>query len=64
MVVGHDTLSCTSKLIAATVDSSNLSAQPSLSGRRVVLVDTPGFDDTYHDDSEILKRIAEWLKLS
>lgn len=28
----------------------------------VVLVDTPGFDDTHKPDTEILKLIAEWLK--
>ncbi|KAF8883765.1 P-loop containing nucleoside triphosphate hydrolase protein [Gymnopilus junonius] len=32
--------------------------------KRLVVVDTPGFDDTYENDSEILKRIAEWLALS
>ncbi|KAG8220499.1 P-loop containing nucleoside triphosphate hydrolase protein [Butyriboletus roseoflavus] len=30
-------------------------------GRRLVLVDTPGFDDTYRPDSEILRLIANWL---
>ncbi|KAF8438418.1 P-loop containing nucleoside triphosphate hydrolase protein [Boletus edulis BED1] len=30
--------------------------------RNVVLVDTPGFDDTYLSDAEILKIIAHWLK--
>lgn len=32
--------------------------------RRVMFVDTPGFDDTYVDDSEILRRIAVWLARS
>ncbi|KAF5384899.1 hypothetical protein D9615_001485 [Tricholomella constricta] len=32
--------------------------------RRLVFVDTPGFDDTYIDDSEILRRIAVWLAKS
>ena len=30
-------------------------------GRDVVFVDTPGFDDTYKSDIEILTQIAEWL---
>jgi len=30
-------------------------------GRPVVFVDTPGFDDTYKSDLEILTMIAEWL---
>jgi hypothetical protein len=32
--------------------------------RRIVLVDTPGFDDTFLDDTEILRRIAIWLAKS
>lgn len=28
---------------------------------RLVLVDTPGFDDTYRPDSVILREIADWL---
>ncbi|KAJ3509702.1 hypothetical protein NMY22_g16205 [Coprinellus aureogranulatus] len=33
-------------------------------GRKVVLVDTPGFDDTTRSDSEILKLIADFLATS
>lgn len=29
--------------------------------RRLIVVDTPGFDDTFVDDSEILRRISLWL---
>ena len=29
--------------------------------RRIILVDMPGFDDTYVDDTEILDRIALWF---
>ncbi|KAJ2914249.1 hypothetical protein MD484_g6180, partial [Candolleomyces efflorescens] len=32
--------------------------------RRLVLVDSPGFDDTNVSDSEILRRIAVWLSKS
>ncbi|CAM1504617.1 Fc.00g022080.m01.CDS01 [Cosmosporella sp. VM-42] len=35
-----------------------------IDGHKVVLVDTPGFDDTNLGDGTILNRIAEWLKLS
>lgn len=28
---------------------------------RLVLVDTPGFNDTFRDDREILKEITDWL---
>lgn len=30
-------------------------------GVRVVLVDTPGFDDTHRPDSVILREVADWL---
>ena len=30
-------------------------------GLRLVLVDTPGFDDTYRPDTEILRTLADWL---
>ena len=32
-----------------------------LNGKRVVLVDTPGFDDTHKNDTEVLKSIAGFL---
>ncbi|KAG8741177.1 hypothetical protein FRC10_003222 [Ceratobasidium sp. 414] len=54
MPVGHDLHSCTRK-----VDAS----QPFLlDGQRVVLFDTPGFDDTTMSDADTLKRIAEFLE--
>lgn len=31
-------------------------------GTNVVLVDTPGFDDTYLSDFDILQTVAKWLK--
>jgi predicted GTPase len=37
---------------------------PELRGYRLVLLDTPGFDDTHEEDVEILKRIAKWLEVS
>jgi predicted GTPase len=30
-------------------------------GTKLFLVDTPGFDDTYRSDTDILKEIANWL---
>ncbi|KAH7906244.1 P-loop containing nucleoside triphosphate hydrolase protein [Hygrophoropsis aurantiaca] len=53
--VGHDLKSCTAQIVHAIVP------YPLDPNRRVVLVDTPGFDDTDADDSEILRRVAEWL---
>ena len=36
---------------------------PHDSGRRIILVDTPGFDKTY-ENWEILRRICDWLESS
>ena len=33
-----------------------------LEGKPVVLVDTPGFDDSYRSDTMTLDRIGEWLR--
>ncbi len=30
--------------------------------QKVVLVDTPGFDDTHTSDTKVLNMIANWLK--
>ncbi|KAG8916600.1 hypothetical protein FRC03_001224 [Tulasnella sp. 419] len=32
-------------------------------GRNIVLIDTPGFDDTHTSDTDILRDIAKWLEL-
>ncbi|GLB39664.1 putative 50S ribosome-binding GTPase [Lyophyllum shimeji] len=56
--VGHDLKSHTAKLQHFVI------VHPKDPTRRLVLVDTPGFDDTYVDDSEILRRIAVWLAQS
>ncbi|KAF8557841.1 P-loop containing nucleoside triphosphate hydrolase protein [Imleria badia] len=43
-------------------DTQDVTPHPiSYRGLRVVLVDTPGFDDTYRQDSDILRVIADWL---
>ncbi|KAH7925402.1 hypothetical protein BV22DRAFT_1034079 [Leucogyrophana mollusca] len=56
--VGHSLESCTAALTHAIVP------YPYDRSRRIVFVDTPGFDDTYEDDAEILRRIAVWLARS
>ena len=61
MTVGHDLSSCTSTLQYAIVDNPSTRK---FEGRRVIIVDTPGFDDTYEDGVEILRRIADWLASS
>ena len=59
MLVGHLLASCTSELQYAIIDN----ASP-CEGHRVIIVDTPGFDDTFMDEVEILRRIAVWLASS
>ena len=49
---------------ASNLKSSTRSVTPypiSHQGVRLVLVDTPGFDDTDRQDTEILRVIADWL---
>jgi GTP-binding protein EngB required for normal cell division len=64
VTIGEDLESCTVNLQPIPIMKANVPI--SLEGRdsRLVIVDTPGFDDTYADDSEILKRIADWLASS
>jgi len=35
-----------------------------IDGRRVILIDTPGFDDTHVSDAEILEKIAAFLAIT
>ncbi|KAJ2920881.1 hypothetical protein H1R20_g16213, partial [Candolleomyces eurysporus] len=59
--VGKST-SCTQQLQHYVVPiKEELAERYKLSGRNLVLVDTPGFDDTNISDAEILRRIALWL---
>ena len=51
--IGDELESCTSKV--------QESEEFTLDGNRVVLVDTPGFDDTHKTDTEVLKSIAGFL---
>jgi len=58
VIVGHTLESCT---VQITPVISPITKPAHLRGKRLVLVDMPGFDDT---DSEILRRIAIWLASS
>ncbi|OCH89852.1 hypothetical protein OBBRIDRAFT_712434, partial [Obba rivulosa] len=51
--VGHGVDSCTSDIL--------LSDQFILDGRRVRLIDTPGFDDSERSDADVLEQIAAFL---
>ncbi|KAF5321746.1 hypothetical protein D9619_000418 [Psilocybe cf. subviscida] len=70
MRVGHSLNSCTIGLesieIPAEAVKRNLPTWKPVSPNpakpaKLIIVDTPGFDDTSADDSEILKRVADWL---
>jgi predicted GTPase len=52
--VGHGMKSHTSDIRSVRVPHPTL-------GHPMVFVDTPGFDDTYKSDTEILTLIANWL---
>ncbi|THU87671.1 hypothetical protein K435DRAFT_762475 [Dendrothele bispora CBS 962.96] len=65
--VGHHLTSCTTNVTPAVfaLPSSNRSSRnPELQSSRVIVLDTPGFDDTLESDAEILRRIANWLATS
>jgi len=51
--VGMNLESCT--------DEVQLADEFTIDGRRVVLIDTPGFDDTTKSDTDILRMIADFL---
>jgi hypothetical protein len=61
VVVGHDLESCTRGVepFEAPIPQDYAS---SLAGCRLILVDTPGFDQEFLDDSEIFSRILAWLE--
>ncbi|KAF4534690.1 uncharacterized protein LTHEOB_12878 [Lasiodiplodia theobromae] len=53
LVIGHALESCTKD-----VESYDME----LDGETVRLIDTPGFDDTYRSDTDILELLANWLQ--
>ncbi|KAH0559031.1 hypothetical protein GP486_004369 [Trichoglossum hirsutum] len=52
LVIGHGVEACTQDILPVTVE---------VGGRKVTLIDTPGFDDTYKSDADILQLIANYL---
>ncbi|KAF9002496.1 hypothetical protein BDQ17DRAFT_1326610 [Cyathus striatus] len=56
---GHDLTSRTAKIQHTVVEMPREKKR-----NRVIILDTPGFDDTYVDDAEILRRISVWLATS
>ncbi|KAH6879631.1 P-loop containing nucleoside triphosphate hydrolase protein [Coprinopsis sp. MPI-PUGE-AT-0042] len=62
VTVGHHLQSCTRDVTwYEAAIPKNVPPNPTLQNRRLILVDTPGFDDTFSDDSDILRRISAWL---
>jgi len=54
--IGRNLKSCTAEV--------QLADEFTLDGRPVILIDTPGFDDTDRSDTDILKLIAAFLATS
>ncbi|KAG6824947.1 hypothetical protein H0H92_005338 [Tricholoma furcatifolium] len=57
-IVGHGLESETPQVQHYTL------SHPDYPNNRILILDTPGFDDTFVDDKEILRRIAVWLAQS
>ncbi|KAF4565300.1 hypothetical protein EYR36_001870 [Pleurotus pulmonarius] len=53
VVVGDTLEACSTEIQAVEIDYEK---------QKVVLVDTPGFDDTHTSDTKVLNMIANWLK--
>ncbi|TFK24902.1 hypothetical protein FA15DRAFT_591725, partial [Coprinopsis marcescibilis] len=64
--ISHGLQSCTQAVshFVMQVPQALLKKYPQLHSRRIVLVDTPGFDDTDVSDYEILRRVAAWVASS
>jgi len=60
--VGDLLTSCTTTINAFRLPPATEGPLASLGDTRVVLVDTPGFDDTHKPDYEIFGMVAKWLK--
>lgn len=65
--VGHKLVSETSETSAVVVEqapSQYTALNCLLNTRRIVLVDTPGFNDTTLNDAAVLTSISQWLVAS
>ena len=59
-LAGHSNLRVGMSLESCT-DEVQLADKFTMDGRRVALIDTPGFDDTTKSDTDVLKMIADFL---
>lgn len=66
MAIGDRMDSCTTEIQAFPVDQAPEQYEAlnkALAGRRIVLVDTPGFGTGFGSDSvDVLERIVQWLE--
>ncbi|KAH6880597.1 P-loop containing nucleoside triphosphate hydrolase protein [Coprinopsis sp. MPI-PUGE-AT-0042] len=60
VTVGHELVSCTLDVASYLAPMPSCYEEP-LADRRLILVDTPGFDDSHGNDLEILQKISTWL---
>ncbi|KAK5080134.1 hypothetical protein LTR05_008795 [Lithohypha guttulata] len=62
LVTGRDDVVVGDRLVSETnkVTSYNLSIE----SEQIILVDTPGFDDTYISDRDVLRTLSSWLESS
>ncbi|RSM19457.1 hypothetical protein CDV31_001617 [Fusarium ambrosium] len=51
--IGHNLAACTADVGIYALDTAG--------GHSVALIDTPGFDDTYRSDTEVLTDVAYFL---
>ena len=58
---GHDTKAISHGLRSYTDQVSAVKFWDQESGRHVILVDTPGFDDTLKPDLDVVTLASEWL---
>jgi hypothetical protein len=59
MAVNHGLKSCTQEIKCAMITLPE--DHKTWPNRRLVLVDTPGFDDSQRGEFEILRKISVWL---
>jgi GTP-binding protein EngB required for normal cell division len=62
MEVGSDLAPCTTEIGTGYLET--IEGYPFLKDYRIVLVDTPGFNDRFVEDFEILEKIVTWLRKS
>ncbi|KAJ3089199.1 hypothetical protein HK102_006956 [Quaeritorhiza haematococci] len=67
LVEGGSGANCKTPIVGHTLQSCTNQIEPfeaTINGQQVVLVDTPGFDDTDRPDEEIVHALVEWFAKS